>query len=80
MVYGKTPFAHLPMLQKAHAIINPKHQIDYPEDAEVEEAAIDAIKACLRRDPAERLPIVGKGGLLNEHVFLNPRRKQKTKT
>ena len=79
MVYGRTPFAHLPMLQKAQAIINPNYPIDYPEDAEVEEAAIEAIKACLHRNPEERLPIVGKRGLLNEHVFLNPPRKPKTK-
>ena len=72
MVYGKTPFAHLHMLQKLRAIVDPNHKIDFPGD--VEEAAIDAIKSCLRRKPEDRLPIVGNGGLLNQHVFLNPKK------
>ena len=75
MVYGKTPFAHLQIIQKLQAIINPKHDIDYPED--VEQGAIDAIQACLKRKPEERLPIVGHGGLLNEHIFLNPPKQKR---
>ena len=31
MVYGKTPFAHLGMVQKLQAIINPNMKIHYPE-------------------------------------------------
>lgn len=74
MVYGKTPFAHLPLPRKVLAICNPNHRIDFPGD--VEEGAIDAIQACLQRNPADRLPIVGSGGLLNEHTFLNPRKQK----
>ena len=70
MVYGKTPFAHLQIFPKLAAICNPNHRIDFPGD--VEDAAIDAIKACLHRNPEDRLPIVGSDGLLNNHIFLNP--------
>ena len=69
MAYGKTPFASLHMIQKLQAIINPDHEISFPNT--VDEAAIDAMKRCLRRKPEERPPIVGIGGLLNEHQFLN---------
>jgi serine/threonine-protein kinase TTK/MPS1 len=70
MVYGKTPFAELHLMQKLQAITNPNYHISFPKEG-VEEAAVDAMRQCLRRDPQERPPIVGKGGLLNEHVFLN---------
>jgi hypothetical protein len=70
MVYGQTPFADLHMIQKLHAIINPNHAIVFPERADRD--AIDAMQQCLRRKPEERAPIVGPGGLLNEHRFLHP--------
>jgi serine/threonine-protein kinase TTK/MPS1 len=73
MVFGKTPFASLHMIQKLQAIVNPSHQIEYPTYAD--EAAVDAIKQCLRRKPDDRPPIVGIGGLLNEHHFLNHSRR-----
>ena len=69
MVYGKTPFADLHLLQKLQAITNPKHKIRFGETADPD--AVDAMRRCLRRDPEERLPIIGRGGLLNEHMFLN---------
>jgi serine/threonine-protein kinase TTK/MPS1 len=69
MVHGKTPFATLHFIQKLQAIINPNHTIEYSEDADG--GAIDAIKQCLRRNPEDRPPIVGEGGLLNEHRFLH---------
>ena len=69
MVFGKTPFAELHFIQKLQAIVNPKHEIAFSED--VDEAAVDAIKQCLRRNPDERPPIMGKEGLLNEHRFLH---------
>ena len=77
MLYGQTPFAHIQSLpQKFMALANPNYPIKFPEEADVEETAVDAIKGCLRREPTERLPIVGKGGLLTEHEFLNPPRKK----
>jgi hypothetical protein len=66
---GKTPFAELHMIQKLQAIVNPNHVILFPDC--VDDGAVDAIKLCLRRNPADRPPIVGSGGLLNEHFFLN---------
>ena len=72
MVYGKTPFAKLHLIPKLHAIVNPNHIIEFPED--VDESAIDAIKLCLQRNPDDRPPIVGENGLLNQHKFLHSRR------
>ena len=73
MVYGQTPFAQLHMISKLQAIVNPNYVIDFPDHAD--EAAIDAMRQCLRRRAEDRPPIVGKHGLLNEHCFLNSRRK-----
>ena len=74
MVYGKTPFAKLHFIQKLQAIVNTSHAIHFPEDEEAE-AAIDAMKQCLCRNPEERPPIIGKHGLLNEHWFLHSKRR-----
>ncbi len=74
MVYGKTPFYKLHFIQKLQAIVNPGHKINFPEDDDAE-AAIDAMKLCLCRNPEERPPIVGKDGLLNEHWFLHAKRR-----
>jgi serine/threonine-protein kinase TTK/MPS1 len=71
MVYGRTPFAELHMIQKLQAIVNPDYEINFPDD--VDEAAIDAMKLCLHRNPQDRAPIVGNNGLLDEHRFLNSR-------
>jgi len=75
MCYGRTPFAELHMIQKLQAIVNPSHRIKFPET--IDDAAIDAMKLCLKRIPEERPPIIGKNGLLNEHWFLNSKRKLK---
>ena len=69
MCYGRTPFAELRVIQKLQAIVNPNHEISFPDT--VDEAAVDAIKLCLRRKAEDRAPIVGKNGLLNEHWFLH---------
>jgi len=61
------------MIQKLQAITNPSHQIRFPE---ADEAAIDAIKLCLRRKPETRPPIVGIRGLLNDHWFLHSTQKR----
>lgn len=71
MVYGKTPFADLHMVQKLQAIVNTDYKIKYSDN--VDEAAINAMKLCLCRNPQDRAPIVGKNGLLDEHRFLNSR-------
>ena len=69
MIYGKTPFADLHMIQKIQAIINPNYKISFPPNAD--DVAIDCMKQCLRYKADERPPIVGRHGLLNEHRFLN---------
>jgi serine/threonine-protein kinase TTK/MPS1 len=74
MVYGKTPFANLHFVQKLQAIINDDYRIDFPE---ADESSVDAMKLCLRRNPDERPPIMGKDGLLNEHCFLHSSRRTK---
>ena len=68
MVHGRTPFAGLHMIQKFYAIVNPNHQIVFDET--VDPTAIDAMRLCLLRKAEDRPPIVGRGGLLNEHRFL----------
>jgi len=74
MVYGRTPFADLHMIQKLQAIVNPAHKITFPPGVE-DEGAVDAMKLCLRRTAEERPPIIGENGLLNEHFFLNSGRR-----
>jgi serine/threonine protein kinase len=69
MVYGKTPFAHLGMVQKLQAIINPNVKIHYPEYHN--QAVIDTIKSCLQYDAKLRPTITGPNGLLSNE-FLNP--------
>ena len=75
MCYGRTPFAELRMIQKLQAIVDPKHEISFPTT--VDEAAIDAIRLCLRRRSEDRAPIVGENGLLNEHWFLHSGKRRK---
>jgi len=73
MVYGRTPFAHLQMIQKMQAIVNPNYKIKFPNT--VDDAAIDAMRLCLQRDPAQRPPIISQDetekGLLSHHQFLH---------
>ena len=71
MVYGKTPFADLPLIQKLHAIINNDHDIVFPETPDKELDSL--LRACLTRDPRKRPSIEGPGGLL-QHPFLCPHR------
>ena len=63
------------MIQKLQAIVDPKHEISFPTT--VDEAAIDAIRLCLRRRSEDRAPIVGENGLLNEHWFLHSGKRRK---
>jgi serine/threonine protein kinase len=70
MVYGRTPFADLTLIQKLHCIVDPHYEIAFPPTVG-NAAVVDVIKACLHRDPAKRPPIAGPGGLLT-HPFLRP--------
>jgi len=59
MVYGQTPFAHIPQpMSKVLAIINPKHEIVFPMsglgDTPIPSELRRTIKMCLQRDPSKR--------------------------
>ena len=77
MLFGRTPFYNLKnMIKKLQAIADPRYKIPYPDNMDVSEAAVDAAKLCLRRNPNDRPPIVAdeknraQVGLLNNHKFL----------
>ncbi|TTA40556.1 Dual specificity protein kinase Ttk [Bagarius yarrelli] len=65
MTYGKTPFQNITnQISKIHAIIDPSHEIDFPDIPEKD--LLDVLKRCLVRNPKERISIVE---LLN-HSYL----------
>ncbi|XP_049885506.1 dual specificity protein kinase TTK [Pectinophora gossypiella] len=47
MVYGRTPFGHIPNLAKLAAILDPNHRIDYPPVEHLPSSLISALKWCL---------------------------------
>jgi serine/threonine protein kinase len=62
MVYGKTPFYHLPLAQKVISIPNPEYMIPFPpttsnDDVEVPSALLTILKTCLDRNPLLRPPL-----------------------
>jgi len=74
MAYGRPPFAALTTIQKLHAIPNPKYEITYPECSDMD--AVDSIKACLVRNPVQRVSIRGENGLLHRrYLNLKPHEK-----
>ena len=66
MAFGRTPFAHLPFIQKMHAITNDRHQIEFPPMRNA--ALLNVIQRCLDRNPRTRITMEE---LLN-HPFLAP--------
>ncbi|CAB3259282.1 unnamed protein product [Arctia plantaginis] len=58
MVYGRTPFGHIPNLAKLAAILDPNHHIDYPPVEHLPASLLAALKWCLtynaRARPAVR--------------------------
>ena len=69
MVYGQTPFHHIKgLVQKLHAITDPRNVIRFPDTPKVDKPVLDTIRKCLERDPARRATIPQ---LLN-HPFLRP--------
>jgi serine/threonine-protein kinase TTK/MPS1 len=69
MVYGRTPFSELSLIQKLHCITDPTYEISFPPLPNP--ALLDVLKSCLQRKPELRAPIVGPNGLL-QHPFLHP--------
>ncbi len=70
LVYGRTPFAELNLIQKLHCIVDEGYRIPFPNEAGVHPDVLDTIRQCLRRDPTQRPPIAGWEGSLLEHAFL----------
>lgn len=72
LVYGKTPFADLNLIQKLHCIVDERYQIAFPDDEShsLDPDVRDTIQQCLRRDPTARPPIAGGTSSLLQHPFL----------
>ncbi|XP_060725834.1 dual specificity protein kinase Ttk [Tachysurus vachellii] len=65
MTYGKTPFQNITnQITKIHAIIDPSHEIDFPDIPEKD--LVDVLKRCLVRNPKERISITE----LVDHPYL----------
>ncbi|KAK3572419.1 hypothetical protein QTP86_032645 [Hemibagrus guttatus] len=65
MTYGKTPFQNITnQIAKMHAIIDPSHEIDFPDIPEMD--LVDVLKRCLVRNPKERISIAE----LLDHPYL----------
>ncbi|XP_047525990.1 dual specificity protein kinase Ttk [Pieris napi] len=47
MVYGRTPFGHIPNLAKLAAILDPNHRIEYSPAEHLPSSLISALKWCL---------------------------------
>ncbi|KAJ2946712.1 hypothetical protein O0L34_g12770 [Tuta absoluta] len=47
MVYGRTPFGHIPNLAKLAAILDPNHRIEYPPVEHLPPSLISALRWCL---------------------------------
>lgn len=69
MVYGRTPFAHLPFIQKMHAITDDRHHVEFPMFAN--SALMELMQRCLDRNPKTRISMKE----LLEHPFLRPETK-----
>ncbi|XP_056618468.1 dual specificity protein kinase Ttk isoform X2 [Triplophysa dalaica] len=70
MTYGKTPFQNITnQITKIHAIIDPSHEIDFPDIPEKD--LLDVVKRCLVRNPRERISIAE----LLDHPYLQLQRQ-----
>jgi serine/threonine protein kinase len=67
MVYGATPFSHLPFIQKMHAITDPAHAISFPPLRNA--ALLDAITRCLDRNPRTRITMPVQWAVW-DHLFV----------
>jgi len=71
MVHGRTPFAHLPFIQKMHAITDDRHAVAFPRvpgPAGSNAALGDVLRRTLDRNPRTRITIPE----LLAHPFLRP--------
>uniref|UniRef100_A0A673VZ30 Ttk protein kinase n=1 Tax=Salmo trutta TaxID=8032 RepID=A0A673VZ30_SALTR len=73
MTYGKTPFQTITnQITKLHAIIDPTHEIEFPDIAEKD--LLDVLKRCLVRNPRDRISIAE----LLEHSYLKLQSQQQS--
>lgn len=69
MVYGHTPFSKITgMIQKLHAITDPRHTIAFPPLPTENPALIDLMRKCLERVPKNRISVKE----ILTHRFLRP--------
>ena len=69
MVYGHTPFSKITgMIQKLHAITDPRYSIEFPPLPVDNPALIDLMQSCLERNPQKRITIKE----ILSHKFLRP--------
>ena len=69
MVYGHTPFSKITgMIQKLHAITDPRHKIAFPPLPVENPALVDLMQRCLERDPKHRISVKE----ILAHKFLRP--------
>ena len=68
MVYGRPPFANLPMVQKLRCIVDDSFEIQYGPTPTHDPSLIEVMKGCLVRDPKRRMTIPQ----LLSHRFLHP--------
>ncbi|XP_045761663.1 dual specificity protein kinase TTK [Maniola jurtina] len=54
MVYGRTPFGHIPNLAKLAAILDPNHRIDYPPTDQLPTSLVSTLKWCLTYNARSR--------------------------
>ncbi|XP_050353051.1 dual specificity protein kinase Ttk [Nymphalis io] len=54
MVYGRTPFSHIPNLAKLAAILDPNHRIDYPAADHLPSSLVATLKWCLTYNARSR--------------------------
>ncbi|CAG9133748.1 unnamed protein product [Plutella xylostella] len=70
MVYGRTPFGHIPNLAKLAAILDPNHRIDYPPVEHLPPSLIAALKWCLTYNARARPSVAELLGV----TYLQPAR------
>ncbi|XP_072534958.1 dual specificity protein kinase Ttk [Salminus brasiliensis] len=77
MTYGKTPFQNITnQITKLHAIIDPSHEIDFPDIPEKD--LLDVLKRCLIRNPKERISIAEL--LDHPYLWLQPQKPPEPET
>ncbi|KAJ3024279.1 hypothetical protein HKX48_003104 [Thoreauomyces humboldtii] len=70
LVYGRPPFASLPIMKKLQCIVDPTYKINFPPSCE-DQSLMQQLVACLDRDPRKRPTIP----MLLGSDYFNPARR-----